>query len=106
LLFSIFEWPRRVFVSYMYIQWPYRCMQYFTLTFWQWWYWSCIDFSAKHGICKSYVVVNSRNRRWENTQFLYNSEPLTIVEDFQYLGIIFSRKGSFKVCIFVNPVYS
>ena len=63
--------------------------------------------TAKHGICKlmqlklmlSYFQkIEEGKRRKENIQFLYNNEPLTIVDDFQYLGIIFSRKGSFKAC--------
>ena len=29
------------------------------------------------------------------TDFIYNNERLTVVDEFQYLGIIFSRKGNF-----------
>jgi hypothetical protein len=31
----------------------------------------------------------------KNTDFIYNNERLTVVDEFQYLGTIFSRKGNF-----------
>jgi hypothetical protein len=58
----------------------------------------CQTWNLQVNAAKINVVIFSKNRRWENTQFLYSNEPLTIVDDFQYLGIIFSRKGSFKAC--------
>ena len=45
---------------------------------------------------KTNIVIFSKSRCIENTQFMYNNEKLTIVEDFQYLGILFSRKGNFQ----------
>ena len=58
----------------------------------------CQIWNLQINVVKTNVVIFSKNRRGENTQFLYNNEPLTIVDDFQYRGIIFSRKGPFKAC--------
>jgi hypothetical protein len=48
-------------------------------------------------ISKTKVVIFSRSRLNTNDMnFKYNGESLNIVKNFQYLGIIFSCKGSFS----------
>ena len=37
-----------------------------------------------------------KKKEREDVNFTYNNERLKIVDDFQYLGIIFSRKGTFN----------
>ena len=44
---------------------------------------------------KTNVVIFSNSRQSENIDFIYSNERLTVVDEFQYLGTIFSRKGNF-----------
>jgi hypothetical protein len=47
---------------------------------------------------KTKIVVFSKGRLQRNIIFNYNGTNIEIVKDFNYLGIYFSRTGSFKVC--------
>ena len=55
----------------------------------------CETWKLNVNVQKTNVVIFSKSRRIENTNFTYNNEKLTIVDEFQYLGILFSRKGNF-----------
>ena len=44
---------------------------------------------------KTNVVIFSKSRQGENIDFIYNKEHLTVVDEFQCPGTIFSRKGNF-----------
>lgn len=50
-------------------------------------------------IDKSKIIVFSKGRRKENIQIKYNDKLIEVVTDFNYLGIVFSRSGSFKLAI-------
>ena len=56
----------------------------------------CETWKLKVNAAKTNVVVFSRRRIQNNVNFVYNGERLTVVDNFQYLGIIFSRKGTFN----------
>jgi hypothetical protein len=57
----------------------------------------CQTWKLQVNISKTKVVVFSRSRLNTNDMnFKYNGESLNIVTNFQYLGIIFSCKGSFN----------
>jgi uncharacterized protein (UPF0371 family) len=42
------------------------------------------------------LMLYFKKKEREDVNFTYNNERLKIVDDFQYLGIIFSRKGTFN----------
>jgi hypothetical protein len=44
------------------------------------------------------IVVFSKGRLPRNLISNYNGTNIEIVKDFNYLGVYFSRTGSFKVC--------
>jgi hypothetical protein len=52
----------------------------------------------KVNVDKTNIVVFSKGRLPRNLIFNYNGTNIEIVKDFNYLGIYFSRIGSFKVC--------
>jgi hypothetical protein len=57
----------------------------------------CQTWKLQVNISKTKVVIFSRSRLNTNDMnFKYNGESLNIVTNFQYLGIIFSCKGSFN----------
>ena len=57
----------------------------------------CQTWKLQVNISKTKVVICSRSRLNTNDMnFKYNGESLNIVTNFQYLGIIFSCKGSFN----------
>lgn len=56
----------------------------------------CIKWNLKMNIDKSKIIVFSKGRRKENIQIKYNDKLIEVVTDFNYLGIVFSRSGSFK----------
>jgi hypothetical protein len=43
-------------------------------------------------------MIFSKGQMSINLQFKYNGKNIEIVKDFNYLGIYFSRSGSFKTC--------
>ena len=55
----------------------------------------CETWKLKVNTAKTNIVIFSKNRRGNTANFTFNNERLSVVEDFQYLGIIFSRKGNF-----------
>ena len=55
----------------------------------------CETWKLKVNTAKTNVVIFSKSRQSENIDFIYNNERLTVVDEFQYLGTIFSRKGNF-----------
>lgn len=57
----------------------------------------CETWNLKVNATKTNVVIFSKSRRTENCHFLYNNERLSVINEFQYLGIVFSRKGTFHV---------
>lgn len=50
-------------------------------------------------IDKSKIIIFSKGRQKENVQIKYNDKFIEVVTDFNYLGIVFSRTGSFKIAI-------
>lgn len=50
-------------------------------------------------IDKSKIMIFSKGRQKENVQIKYNDKVIEVVTDFNYLGIVFSRTGSFKIAI-------
>ena len=48
-------------------------------------------------IKKSKVLVFSNGRLPNNIKFNYNDKELKIVAQFSYLGIVFSKTGSFNI---------
>jgi hypothetical protein len=58
----------------------------------------CDTWKMKLNVDKTKIVVFSKGRLPRNLIFNYNGTITEIVKDFNYLGIYFSRIGSFKVC--------
>ena len=58
----------------------------------------CITWKMKVNVDKTKVMIFSKGRMLVNLQFKYNGKDIEIVKDFNYLGIYFSRSGSFKRC--------
>lgn len=58
----------------------------------------CITWKMKVNVDKTKIVIFSKGRMPVNLQFKYNGKDIEIVKDFNYLGIYFSRSGSFKTC--------
>lgn len=50
-------------------------------------------------IDKCKIIIFSKGRQKENVQIKYNDKFIEVVTDFNYLGIVFSRTGSFKIAI-------
>ena len=56
----------------------------------------CVQWKLKVNVQKSKIVIFSRGRILQNVHFYYNGTELEIVNDFSYLGVIFSRTGNFS----------
>lgn len=56
----------------------------------------CELWKLKVNVNKSKIVVFSKGRPLSNIEFKYNNTVLEIVNEFTYLGVIFSRTGSFS----------
>ena len=52
----------------------------------------------KVNVDKTKILIFSKGRMPVNFQFKSNGNDIEIVKDFNYLGIYFSRSGSFKTC--------
>lgn len=50
-------------------------------------------------IDKFKIIIFSKGRQKENVQIKYNDKVIEVVIDFNYLGIVFSRIGFFKIVI-------
>ena len=57
----------------------------------------CQSWNLKVNADKTKVVIFSKCRNEDNVNFQFNGKQLSVVDDFQYLGILFSRKGSFQL---------
>ena len=57
----------------------------------------CKKWRLKVNIEKSKVLVFSNGRLPNNIKFNYNDKELKIVAHFSYLGIVFSKTGSFNI---------
>ena len=55
----------------------------------------CNQWKLKVNVQKSKVVIFSKGRPPRNLRFVYNGNELEIVDEFSYLGILYSRTGSF-----------
>lgn len=55
----------------------------------------CSNWKLKVNVNKFKVVIFTKGRIAKNIDFVFNGEPLEIVNEYKYLGIIFSRYGSF-----------
>ena len=55
----------------------------------------CNLWKLKVNIDKSKIMVFSKGRLPNNLEFKYDGKILEIVNEFTYLGILFSRSGSF-----------
>jgi hypothetical protein len=58
----------------------------------------CDTWKMKVNVDKTKIVVFSKERLPRNLIFNYNGINIEIAKEFNYLGIYFSRTGSFKVC--------
>ena len=58
-------------------------------------YFYCETWKLNVNAAKTNVVICSKNSQSEDVNYMYNNERLKIVDDFQYLVIICSRKGTF-----------
>ena len=67
-------------------------------TFLDTFYLYCITWKMKVNVDKTKIMIFSWGRMPVNLQFKYNGKDIEIVKDFNYLGIYFSRSGSFKTC--------
>ena len=56
----------------------------------------CQKWNLKTNIDKSKVVIFSKGRLPENLKFTYGNRELDIVNDFNYLGVILNRTGSYQ----------
>ena len=57
----------------------------------------CITWKMKVNVYKTKIMIFfSKGRMPVNLQFKYNGKDIEIAKDFNYLGIYFSRSGSFK----------
>lgn len=59
----------------------------------------CKDWKLTVNTAKTKVMIFGRGRRSQNISFVYNKEDVEIVNSFKYLGIIFSRGGSFAMSV-------
>lgn len=50
----------------------------------------------KVNVQKRKIVIFSRGRALQNVHFYYNAIELEVINDFSYLGVIFSRTGNFS----------
>ncbi len=57
----------------------------------------CETWNLTVNTAKTNVVIFSKSRQAENFNFVYNNDRLSVINEFQYLGIVFSRKGTFHV---------
>ena len=55
----------------------------------------CVRWKLKVNVEKSKIVIFSKGRRLNDYLFYYNDVPIEVVDDFVYLGVLFSRTGSF-----------
>jgi hypothetical protein len=58
----------------------------------------CDIWKMNVNVDKTKIVVFSKERLPRNLHFNHNGTNIDLVKDFNYLGISFSRTGSFKVC--------
>jgi hypothetical protein len=58
----------------------------------------CDTWKMKVNVDNTRIVVFSKGRLPKNLISNYNGTNIEIVKDFNYLGVYFSRTGSFKVC--------
>jgi hypothetical protein len=63
------------------------------------WYDFCKKWRLKENIEKFKVLFFSNGCLPNNIKFNYNDKELKIVAHFSYLGIVFSKTGSFNPCI-------
>ena len=47
------------------------------------------------GQCKQ-IVIFGRERQLPNTHFYFNDTHVEVVDEFKYLGVVFSKNNSFK----------
>ena len=52
----------------------------------------------KVNVEKIKIVIFSNGRQPKNLSFTYDNSVIDIVQEFNYLGIYFSRNGTFKYC--------
>ena len=58
----------------------------------------CDTWKMKVNVDNTRIVFFSKGRLPRNLISNYNGTNIEIVKDFNYLGVYFSRTGSFKVC--------
>ena len=56
----------------------------------------CESWNLKVNTEKTNVVIFSKSRQADNVHFI-NNDRLYVIGEFQYLGIVFSRKDTFHV---------
>lgn len=61
----------------------------------------CDHWKLKVNVSKSKAMVFA-SRRQNNVLFMFDNAPLTIVDDFNYLGVTFSRTSSFAKTLQIN----
>ena len=55
----------------------------------------CEEWKLHVNIDKTKVMIFGKGRQPSNLSFYYNNNEIEIVKEFKYLGILFSRNGSF-----------
>ena len=55
----------------------------------------CKKWNLKVNVNKTKIVVFKKGRLNQNIKFAYRNDNLEIVETFNYLGVVFTRTGSF-----------
>lgn len=58
----------------------------------------CQLWKLKVNVEKTKIMIFSKGRQPANINFNYNGVEIDIVKDFNYLGVLLSRTGSFKAC--------
>ena len=57
----------------------------------------CKKWDIKINIDKTKIVIFTNRKKRENANFNFNGQLIDIVDNFKYLGVLFSRNGSFHM---------
>lgn len=55
----------------------------------------CEKWKLQVNVEKTKIIIFGKGRQISNVSFLFNGNEIEIVKEFKYLGVIFSRTGSF-----------
>jgi hypothetical protein len=57
----------------------------------------CLTWKLKVNIDKTKIVIFGSGRTPQNLSFKYNGSEIEVINNFNYLGIIFSKAGNFNL---------